>query len=601
MVNHINGNQSRNCRAHLLGADLAELTTQRLLLRDRVTSLGTPKTIAAQTALQDLNRQIDSLSAEIKELCSQQNSLFTNVQPLTMTAPKTVKWPSGNNFLNNGEDFDETEEDESNTKSSRKRLRTEQRKEVQDSQEKDEYDGCAQPMDIMVISKETLPAEKTHLSLTQTVTHPIHSLPMPLQTRSAIPASPTFSSFFHLQSHLKPLHIVIQLLIQCFSIFLFSFLFFRPRLKHKKHSSLFSTLAPRSQVKSPTRVPQTTSLIGSWTNAARVRFLGTIARDNVKPVIVLRRNRKTHQTRSIHRRTNLQYVILACILALFIPQIFAVTTTNGITIWMLNMAGTGTTLKMNSVHNHVMNGNPDIFVLTDTRSDGSTLKSQWDWKDYQVREQKGYGRLRNGGIVIGVKRHLPIIQEHVEVPGMDGRLLHITIKTVIRGKGTRIKVIGIYAPPCASESAAAGDFFQAIRSWMDTLPTKDSEWIIAGNLNLSLSRTEASDRTYHNHRSARTEYWKILSLPKSPGFDWWTKRERNRAVDFTRRRWGQVDDTLSGKSIIDRVASSLLFESTEIRSRPDLFIGNTDHVWVHASAKIRGLSRQEECTEAVKQ
>jgi len=90
---------------------------------------------------------------------------------------------------------------------------------------------------------------------------------------------------------------------------------------------------------------------------------------------------------------------------------------------------------------------------------------------------------------------------------------------------------------------------------MDTIPTKDCEWIMAGDLNLTLSRMEASDNTYLNHRPARTQYWKILSLPKSPGFDWWTKRERNRLNDFTRRKWGEPDDTASGKTIIDRIAS----------------------------------------------
>jgi hypothetical protein len=279
------------------------------------------------------------------------------------------------------------------------------------------------------------------------------------------------------------------------------------------------------------------------------RFSRPWLRDK-KPGIILQYSQKDCRTQPAYQRKSLQYAIITCILALLIPQASATAiNSNGISIWTLNMAGTGTTLKMNSVHDHVMNGNPDIFVLTDTRSDGSTLKSQWDWKDYQVREQKGYSRLRNGRIVIGVKRHLPIIQEHTDVPGIDGQLLHITIKTVIRGKWTRIKVMGIYAPPCASESAAATDFFQAIRSWMDTFPTKDGEWIMAGDLNLSLSWTEASDQTYYNHRLARTEYWKVLSLPKSPGFDWWTKRERNRSDDFTRRRWGQADNSLSGKSI----------------------------------------------------
>jgi hypothetical protein len=50
--------------------------------------------------------------------------------------------------------------------------------------------------------------------------------------------------------------------------------------------------------------------------------------------------------------------------------------------------------------------------------------------------------------------------------------------------------------PCLTDSTAAEDFLGKVRTWMDTIPTKDREWIMAGDLNLTLSRTEASDRTY---------------------------------------------------------------------------------------------------------
>jgi hypothetical protein len=325
---------------------------------------------------------------------------------------------------------------------------------------------------------------------------------------------------FHPLGRPAPLHILIRLLVLCLTIL--SSHFSRPRLRDKSHR--------------PPSIPRRYPI-----------------KDSVKPVNAPQRSRKHYRK---HRQKSLQYTILACILAVIIPQASATATNNnGISIWTLNMAGSGTALKIGTVHGHIMDGNPDIFVLTDTRSDGSTIKSQWDWKDYQIREQKGYGRSRNGGIVIGIKSHLPIVQEHTDIPGIDGRLLHVTIKTVVRGKGVRIKVIGIYAPPYLTDSTQAEDFLGKVRSWMDTIPTKDREWIMAGDLNLTLSRTEASDNTYLNHRPARTQYWKILSLPKSPGFDWWTKRERNRLNDFTRRKWGEPDDTASGKTIIDRIAS----------------------------------------------
>jgi hypothetical protein len=76
-------------------------------------------------------------------------------------------------------------------------------------------------------------------------------------------------------------------------------------------------------------------------------------------------------------------------------------------------------MKMNTIYKQIIMEQSDIFILTDTKSDGITIKSQWDWQDYQIREASGlligHHRCRNFGVLIGVRKHLPIVQEHCDV------------------------------------------------------------------------------------------------------------------------------------------------------------------------------------------
>jgi exonuclease III len=262
---------------------------------------------------------------------------------------------------------------------------------------------------------------------------------------------------------------------------------------------------------------------------------------------------------------------------------------------------------MNTIHSQIMQQTPDIFVLTDTRSDGATIKSQWDWKDYQIRECKGVeinrqGR-RAGGVFVGVRKNLPIIQEHSEVEGLDGRLLHVTIKMVLRGKGKRLKIIGIYAPPANSQAAYdrtdkdSRSFYEKLMAWMVT--NEDKEWIMAGDFNCTLSRDECLE--YFRHQSHRPHYRTLLA--STMGHDWWERRDRSLEKNYTRKAWipDQPAEDLSGKTIIDRIASSSLFQSTEINNRPDLFVGRTDHIWVHGFARITEWERQDGDEEASRQ
>lgn len=123
---------------------------------------------------------------------------------------------------------------------------------------------------------------------------------------------------------------------------------------------------------------------------------------------------------------------------------------NSLSIWMLNVCGGHNPLKMDTIHTRIMQGQLDIFILTETQSNGDLITRNWDWRDYQIWETKGMKVLNRvslqAGVLIGIKRHIPIVIDHKEIPSMEGRVVAMTVKMVIKNKGIKFKVIGMYAP-----------------------------------------------------------------------------------------------------------------------------------------------------------
>jgi len=273
--------------------------------------------------------------------------------------------------------------------------------------------------------------------------------------------------------------------------------------------------------------------------------------------------------------------------------------THGLSIWTLNVAGGQTPLKINTIHDQIMRERPDIFILTDTRSDGSFLRSQWDWDDYQIREIGGIkatrGLSRNAGLLLGIKKDIPIIQEHQDIEGLNGRLLHVSVKVQIKNKGARFKIIGAYSP-CHGSYASQVEFLAKLKDWLQNVK---EDWILAGDMNLTVSPNEANYGAYMRHQSAAKVYRELLTHDGvNQRTDWWATRERHLEVDYTRKDWDRYEttntnpeDSTFGKSIIDRIASTSLFSSIQIRNRPDLFVPGTDHVWVNGQALIRYWQR----------
>jgi exonuclease III len=323
--------------------------------------------------------------------------------------------------------------------------------------------------------------------------------------------------------------------------------------------------------------------------------------DNVNHVTVTRRSRKPispiSNTQRRLRYLRHAYTILVGSLIPLTPNCSAhLMHGNSISLWTLNISSGDAVYKMNTIHHQIMQHDPDIFILTDTRSDGSSIKSQWNWKDYQIRETKGVEISRNTWarrIFMGVKKHLPIIQEHSEIDGLNGRPLHVTVKTLLRGKGRNIKIIGIYAPPRSSQALydrTHGDnrhFYEKLTTWMTS--NKEKDWIMAGDFNCATSKDECHD--LNRHQRSRTHYRNLLT--STWRFDWWEQRNRCLETDYTRKGWTHDEaESLRGKSI-DRIASSSLFQLTEIKNRPDLFVGGTDHVWVHRQEQISDWRKPE--------
>jgi exonuclease III len=235
------------------------------------------------------------------------------------------------------------------------------------------------------------------------------------------------------------------------------------------------------------------------------------------------------------------------ILFLFLPIVRAQTPSNTLSIWTLNIAGGHTAIKLNTIYDQIMREQPDIFVLTDTRSDGNTIRAK-DWKGYQIRESKGRtrkaGPFLDSGVLIGVNRHLPIVEDHKEVEGFEGRMVQMTIKIGIRGKGTKFKLIGVYIPRITGSYADKENqlFTHRLGNW---LSSTHSNWLMAGDFNFCLDQCERPDpRTFRTtlKQSGVEEYRRLLSAQGAPGYDWWETRDRSVGEDYTRKAW-RADST----------------------------------------------------------
>jgi exonuclease III len=205
-----------------------------------------------------------------------------------------------------------------------------------------------------------------------------------------------------------------------------------------------------------------------------------------------------------------------------------------------------------------MEHKPDIFILTDTKSDGHTIRTSWDWREYQIQESKGkpsgWYSVRHAGVLIGVRNHLMMISGHTEVLGFNHRLAHVTLKIAIDRRPTLLRIIGIYAPSIALREGQDGmtenlAFFQALREWLRTTIKDGEHWIMGGDYNVSTRICERG--ITHNERDAQRRilqaqaYRDILGDLTLDCYDWWETRD-DIVIDRdrTRRDWGEHRQTV---------------------------------------------------------
>jgi exonuclease III len=272
-------------------------------------------------------------------------------------------------------------------------------------------------------------------------------------------------------------------------------------------------------------------------------------------------------------------------------------------IWTLNVAGGHTASKMNETHKHIMEYKPDIFILTDTKSDGHTIRTGWDWREYRIQESigvlTGWHQCRHGGVLIGIRNTLTMIEGHTEVAGMEQRLAHVTIKISRGGKPTTVKVVGIYAPAAAmygrqnEKLQVIESFFKNLSKFLMETKEKGEEWIVGGDYNVSLrpcERTGTSRDALKMHSERAAPYRELLANTTIGGYDWWTTRDDVViSRDRTRKDWGEGRDHI-GNSIIDRFSSSNICEVVRIAPRNDLFVPGTDHLITEAKFYIKDMN-----------
>lgn len=134
-----------------------------------------------------------------------------------------------------------------------------------------------------------------------------------------------------------------------------------------------------------------------------------------------------------------------------------------------------------------------------------------------------------------MKRHLPIVEDHKEVEGFEGRMVQMTIKIGIRGKGTKFKLIGIYIPPFTGNSVDNENMLFAHRlgNWLSS--TQANNWLMAGDFNICLDQCERQSSRSFNANFLKEEYRRLLTASNAPGFDWWETRSRSAKEDYTRK------------------------------------------------------------------
>ena len=244
-----------------------------------------------------------------------------------------------------------------------------------------------------------------------------------------------------------------------------------------------------------------------------------------------------------------------------------------LSFYALNTNGFVHPTKIDSTNRAISHRNPDIVVITETKTNSSP-SSKMSYNDYQLFEERGTPasghHLYKWGVILGVKKGITVAQRvPVTHPALVGRLVAVDIVIPLdNGLGFTHRVIAAYAPwNIADNSETAAFWTEAAKICLNST----NSWTLLGDLNATITQNERKS----GGSDARIHFNNFLRLTK--GYDLWSNYpDRSRLTDWTCKPRLCND----GGSIIDRiVTSSDSFLDSEIFVADGYldFVPMTDH------------------------
>ena len=229
-----------------------------------------------------------------------------------------------------------------------------------------------------------------------------------------------------------------------------------------------------------------------------------------------------------------------------------------LSFYAINTNGFVHPTKIDATNRAISHRNPDIFVVTETKTN-SSCSSKMNVSEYQLFEERGTPttghHLYKWGAILGIKKSIAVSQRlQISHPSLKGRIIAVDVVIPLEsGIGFTHRIIAAYAPWNVSDSSDTTTFWSELAKLCNNTP---HHWTLLGDLNATITQAERRS----GGSDARAHYLGFLRLAK--GFDLWSNYpDRSRMTDWTCKPRLSTD----GGSIIDRIAtSSLSFLDTEI-------------------------------------
>jgi hypothetical protein len=247
----------------------------------------------------------------------------------------------------------------------------------------------------------------------------------------------------------------------------------------------------------------------------------------------------------------LLYWILTTLIVLLCINATSATSTPAasLSLYALNTNGFVHPTKIDATNRSISHRNPDIFVITETKTN-SSCSSKMSYTDYQIFEEKGTPvighHLYKWGVILGIKKGITVSQRvPITHPALVGRMIVVDIVIPLdNGLGFTHRVIAAYAPWNVTDTTETSAFWSEAAKLCLATP---NSWTLLSDLNATVTQAERKS----GGTDARLHFNNFLHLSK--GSDLWSScPERSRLTDWTCK----PRQTTDGGSIIDRIVTS---------------------------------------------